>query len=479
MMHRIFMLTLSAFVTLALGVASDARARDDLRLSDGSGFAVEGEFLGFDGEFIEIMTENGRLTLKAAGLECSGTNCPKPPIFEVSFSAPDNSSRRLLIGLIRSFATSDGQILSEVYEGSRLREINLTKNDNAGELHLRLFETGGEWRVLRGAGTGKLLAFDALAPVVAPDNPVTGLTLLSLRAAVSGEFSSWFGLGGDRVPVTVHWADELQRSEARRFEFRPAPDAIRHTGFTDAADALAEDPGGISVLPISEIGTGVPLVVTGSCGRGTLGVPDAIRTGDYPLSDVLVLQQPNKRAPPILRRFVDWLDGPTAAKAITDAGFVGLDVRHIRGVLDGRQEADAVSLSFTEGAATGALVSTLDGAKRLNVAMRFQDGSSLPDRRAQLQISRLANAIQTGVFEGKTLLLVGFSDADGSASTNLTLSRRRAEAIQNELVSRIGLARHGAKFEAIGLGEAMPVACNGVAWGERLNRRVEVWLQEP
>lgn len=473
--YRIVAKAVVAFVALVHSV----EAEQMLRFSDGEGFVVEGELLNFDGEFLELETEAGTLTLMATALECTGSGCPEPPNFEVDFSAPDSASRRLLASLLRAYARSDGLAVAETHSIYGLDKIELLDNRNGSRIAINLGTTGGDWRLQRGAGAGVLVAFDALAPVVAPENPVTGLTLLSLQAAIAGEFPSWFGLGGDDVPVSIHWADELSGPTARRFGFRPAQGLTQHDGFQDAAFALIEDAGGLSVLPYGDIGTAVPLVVTGACGRGTLGVPDAIRTGDYPLSDILVLQPPSTRPPLVLRKFVRWLSGDEAATAITNSGFVSLEVRPVRGAMDGRQEADAVALAFTGGVQRDTAGPILAGATRINVAMRFQDGSSLPDRRAQLQIARLSQAIKEGVFDGKKLVFVGFSDADGAASANLRLSERRADAIRSEVTSRVGFGGRNVEFEAMGLGEAMPVACNGVDWGERLNRRVEVWMFEP
>ncbi|MEL7026976.1 MAG: OmpA family protein, partial [Pseudomonadota bacterium] len=281
--------------------------------------------------------------------------------------------------------------------------------------------------------------------------------------------------GGSQSNVSVHWSDELGGSLVRQFELQPGQEAIHHATFDGAADALAEDGGGLALLPLSEIGAGVPLVVTGACGRGTLGVGDAIRTGDYPLSEVVVLQYPTARQTPLARNLLKWLDGERAGIAIQRAGFVDLAVGPVIAAFDGRQEADPIALSFDGGTATEALRATLDDALRINVAMRFQDGSSLPDRTARLQISRLVSAIKSGEFDGQRIYFVGFSDADGAASTNLRLSERRAEAIRNEVEAAVTGLGGVTGFEAVGLGEAMPVACNGIDWGERLNRRVEVW----
>jgi len=146
---------------------------------------------------------------------------------------------------------------------------------------------------------------------------------------------------------------------------------------------------------------------------------------------------------------------------------------------DGRQEADPLALASTGvGGIETSMQAELGGARRLDIAIRFRDGSSLPDLAARVQIARLARAIASGRFDGDRLILAGFSDANGAAATNLQLSQRRAEAIRAAVLAEPVTGERLTALEARGFGEAMPVACNGVDWGESLNRRVEVWLAE-
>ena len=69
------------------------------------------------------------------------------------------------------------------------------------------------------------------------------------------------------------------------------------------------------------------------------------------------------------------------------------------------------------------------------------------------------------------LIIEGHTDSQGSDAYNEDLSRRRGQAVANELVSR-GIS--SARFEVIGRGEASPVADNTTAAGRQQNRRVEI-----
>ncbi|MBV6323260.1 OmpA family protein [Duganella sp. HSC-15S17] len=73
------------------------------------------------------------------------------------------------------------------------------------------------------------------------------------------------------------------------------------------------------------------------------------------------------------------------------------------------------------------------------------------------------------------VLIEGFTDSTGSATHNLELSQRRAEAVRNAL---IGLGVQSDKIATRGYGEAFPVASNSDAGSRQLNRRVEIVLSQ-
>ena len=73
----------------------------------------------------------------------------------------------------------------------------------------------------------------------------------------------------------------------------------------------------------------------------------------------------------------------------------------------------------------------------------------------------------------RNLLIEGHTDNVGSDSSNMLLSQRRADAVDNALLVA-GLDR--AHVTARGLGEAYPVASNDTPAGRQQNRRVEIYI---
>ena len=75
----------------------------------------------------------------------------------------------------------------------------------------------------------------------------------------------------------------------------------------------------------------------------------------------------------------------------------------------------------------------------------------------------------------RNVLVEGFADSTGSASHNLELSERRAEAVRTALQDQ-GVAR--TRIAARGYGELHPVAANDTPSHRQLNRRVEIILSD-
>jgi outer membrane protein OmpA-like peptidoglycan-associated protein len=73
--------------------------------------------------------------------------------------------------------------------------------------------------------------------------------------------------------------------------------------------------------------------------------------------------------------------------------------------------------------------------------------------------------------QGTKVMIEGHTDSRGSDQYNEELSQRRAQAVADALAFR-GIDR--SRVEAVGRGEALPVASNDTAAGQQQNRRVEL-----
>jgi len=99
----------------------------------------------------------------------------------------------------------------------------------------------------------------------------------------------------------------------------------------------------------------------------------------------------------------------------------------------------------------------------------FETGKSDLKENAIVNVSKLSAFLTQ--YPDRTVAIEGHTDSVGSEDYNLGLSQRRANAVQQFLVSQ-GIAPN--RLTAIGKGENFPVASNETSSGRQMNRRVEV-----
>ena len=163
-----------------------------------------------------------------------------------------------------------------------------------------------------------------------------------------------------------------------------------------------------------------------------------------------------------------------ASKAKADADFERTQTELLR---QGRQElgdserrtADALAqLARLTGAREDrrGLVLTLSG----NVLFRSGESTLLPTANAKLD--QMADALLAA--DGRSLVIEGHTDSQGSSSYNQGLSERRADAVRDYLVRR---GYPSERIRTVGMGKGNPIADNASPEGRANNRRVEIIIQ--
>lgn len=113
--------------------------------------------------------------------------------------------------------------------------------------------------------------------------------------------------------------------------------------------------------------------------------------------------------------------------------------------------------------------------RRADFLILFQFGSATLTENSEALLKRIAAVMRAGLDDGARFRVVGHTDAVGAAAGNLALSRRRAEAVRNFLITAGGVPAD--RLEAEGRGEAEPADSehpNAAA-----NRRVEIIVLPP
>lgn len=510
----------AAFFLLLAGQA--ATAQDVVLTSRDGRVELTGTLLGFDGEFYRVETLYGELTVDGSGVLCDGPGCPNLDDFvaELTISGSASMGAVLMPALIEGFALrndyiakrhvqdkthfsytlSDGQTkkraavfyfrVTNTNEGfadllANEADMVMALREIRPDEHLRAKEAGmGD---MTGGSRSRVLALDAVVPIVAPNNPVRDISPVKLAQAYAGQITNWSSLGGPDAPITLHGpglgtglGQAIEDEVIAPAGLQMSPNVVRHARGAELSAAVAADAFALGIASFAEIGNAEALTLTGQCRRALRATRRTIKTEDYPMTAPMFIYLPARRLPKIAREFLAFTRGPTAQIVIRRAGFVDQAPEEIPVDEQGNRLANAISAAGPE-ISLGELqrlTKTLTQMTRLTTSFRFEAGSIRLDAQSRSNIQQLARGLEQGRYDARRLLFVGFSDGDGPADINRGIALRRADAVRlavTQAAETADLDRVELDIDAFG--EAMPMACDSSAWGRQANRRVEVWVR--
>lgn len=500
--------------------ASSVSAQDVTLISRDKLVEISGTLHGFDGEYYRIETIYGELTVDGAGVSCEGPGCPSLSDFvaEVDISGTRSIGQVLMPALLEVFAQNSGLnlvrfkpapdemefVFSDPTSGKPVGRffLRLTTTDEGfadlladeadlvlarREIHEKEVELAAEIGLGDLRRRSRVLALDALVPIVAPGNPLSQIGTVELAQVLSGEISNWSQLGGPEAPITVHMREDAsglyQRVDQRLLMpvgQKLLPGALRYLSDDALSLAVSRDPFGLGVASATELGNAKPLALSGRCGFALSANRRTIKTEDYPLTAPLFLYSPVRRLPKLARDFLIFTHSPAAQVVVRRAGFTDQTAEEIPIEQQGTRFVNAISQAGPEIELSELrrMIDVMKDKARLSLSFRFETGSSQLDGQSRSNVAYLAQLLEAGAYDTRELIFVGFSDGEGSAEANRTISMRRSIAVLNA----VRKAAETANFERLTLkveafGEAMPLACDDSSWGRQVNRRVEVWLR--
>lgn len=489
-------------------LSASARAQDvSLYSSDGL-IRVDGTLIAFDGEFLRLETEFGQLTLDAQGLSCAGPGCPllTDAAIEARLEGAGVTLTRLVPSVVAAFAQRERlELTSHIEEGDQILTL-VDPMRQAPRMRLRLRVSSSD-QGLVSLVMGEtdialtlspiqdpdlfvhVLALDAHVPVVHPDSPILSLSMEDLRAVLSGEVTQWEFLGHDSVPITLHLRDlasgEGHGLASRLFEAGIEvlrEDAIHHASSDELVQAVARDPFALGLVLRSAVNGLRVLDLSEGCGIPISADPFMLKTDDFPLTQPLYAVQLQHRLPLRLRHLLEFFTSSAATEAIRNAGFVETDIttrdlpqqgaRLANAILSGAQ-ADADD-TFSE---LQRLTALMRAGRQISMSFRFEPGTSHLDSHSRANIRHLARQIEAGALDQSRIVLIGFTDGEGSVAANRALSLARAQVVRTALLEAAPLRDVAQSLvDVAGFGALSPLACDDSEWGRAANRRVEVWL---
>jgi phosphate transport system substrate-binding protein len=313
-----------------------------------------------------------------------------------------------------------------------------------------------------------LLGEDNLAVVVNPSVHAASITFAQLQSLFSGKTKNWSELGSASADVAAFAP--------------PAAASVLFADPSEAAGAKAE-PGDKGVLA----------AVAGDTGGIGL-VSDAAAAGAH------VLPVSDAAAHPLTRQATiyggaDGASGRFVAYATSAAGQVAVAAAGFAPVVAHPAPAPSPTVVATASAAPAAAAPVaaatppappaappapvvperfkrfIAGASALPFTIHFEQASTQLDRAGSRDVEKLANYLKDHDISGDNVILAGFSDNTGSASTKEAAAQRRVAAVAAAL-TRQGIV----PAKTAGFGADVPVADDSTSDGRDKNRRVEVYV---
>lgn len=499
-------------------------AQDVTLISRDGSIEVSGVLIGYDGEFYRVRSEYGDLTLDGTGVVCEGPGCPDLSTYvaRLSISGSPLMGKSILPRLMRAFAKDGGYSLSvtgsdsiqvfalkEAETGQLVAEFIVELTSNAeGFAHLiagsadMVMSTRSvlpnEVALAVEAGLGnlesaqqsKVVALDAIVPLVSSRNPMRKISVSQLAQIFHGDTTEWTSLNGvdGKIFAHVQRGDVAVYSNFLESVLLPSDksygsNVTMHETMDGVLEAVATDPFAIGLGRRSRVGKGRALDLIGECGFAADATAEALKAEDYPIPAPSFLYWRGARLPRIAREMLQFLDTPAAQIAIATAGFVDQGISRTGLKRQGDRIANAVreARGLAGLQKLQALLDALDDRSRLSLSFRFKQGSRVLDPQSRSNVRLLANALESGTLGARDILFVGFASGDGeqidaenAQDLSLALSQDVAQRVMNEAAT---IDRSDLRVRSVAFGDAMPLACNTEAWGQRLNNRVEVWVR--
>ena len=518
--HTTHMKIAAVFAAFFCWITSVAADEITLRSNTG-GLTLSGKFIGFDGDYLHIATDYGPLTVLYDEVDCSGAACPDRanyvPVVRVSGAA--RMSEVLLPALISGFARASGYstelqtedlsqfsiVLSRETQSVAVFSFRATTTDEGfadlfaheADIVMSLREARPtEVAIARDVGVGNLndasqirmVALDALVPVISPLRGMRSVSLRELSDILAGQMTDWAELGEAPATIVLHLL-EAQHGIAQRIVDQiivaggnvPTDLVERHDSIGALTSALAADRNGLGVVPFAAAGRAKPLALRDACGYVTSPRVAGLKAEDYPLTAPLFLYFPDRRQHPIVGDLLRWLRTPDAQLVVRRSGFIDQGAVPIPLDAQGQRLANAIDAAGDEVtlAELQRMLRVLNRYTRQSMSFRNDVGSTRFDAQSRSNLLDLAQAIRDGRYDNRQILLAGFSEGRGDAIANRDLSSARAEAVKRALQDLLGGAFPAAvTVETAAFGEALPMGCDDTEWGRQTNRRVELWVAD-
>ncbi len=177
-------------------------------------------------------------------------------------------------------------------------------------------------------------AYDAIAVVVHPSNPVSGLTLQQLSDIYRGRITNWRQVGGEDRPIVllsresnsgtyVYFLEHVVRL-GQKVDWLFSADALLMPSSEGISAEVRQNPNAIGYDGMGYVTADQKVLAVAAAAGGPYVLPSAqtVKDGSYPIARKLYMYTPG-RPQGIVQEYIAWVLGP-GQELVTDLGFVPL-----------------------------------------------------------------------------------------------------------------------------------------------------------
>lgn len=312
-----------------------------------------------------------------------------------------------------------------------------------------------------------VIGVDGIAIIVNPSNPIQSLTKDQIQQIYSGQITDWTSVMGTKGTIKVMTREKTSGTldAFKSIVMGKTEITSSATVFEDQdklSSSVSSDPNAIGFVALPFIKSAKAVAVSESGANPLMPTPFTVATEDYPITRRLYLYTPTNSQNEMVRKFVEFASSKAGQDVVEKTGYISQTVK-----------GDTAKTATNTSGAPPEYTRITTGATRLSTNFRFQTKSSQLDTKALADLDRVIDYLRSNNLNGSSVILLGFADSVGSADTNLSLSKQRAEAVAAEFKKR-GVN----PGTTSGFGSAMPVASNDTEDGKNKNRRVEIWVKQ-
>lgn len=308
-----------------------------------------------------------------------------------------------------------------------------------------------------------VIGLDGLAIITHPGNSLGRLSKDQVADVFSGKITDWSQLGRENGGAIHIFARDENSGTFESFKsmvlaggnLTSTAKRIEDSG--ELSQAVSIDPDAIGFVGLSFIGNCKAFAIGDDGCPPLFPSPFTVATEDYSLARRLFLYSAAEPKNPMVREFIDFVCSEQGQEIVQKNGFVKQAVEPQRAVVPAEAPQQYKSIAAR--------------AERLSLNFRFRRDQDALDNKAERDLNRLVQTLTQARFEGRDLILVGFTNDTGDADADIKKSMELAQIVAGQIQSR------GVQPSIVtGMGSSMPVAGNQSGTGREKNRRGEVWL---